>query len=223
MTCKAFVYLWYDSFAKRFYVGSHAGTEEDGYICSSKMMLRAYKKRPSCFKRRILKRCFKMDQHIWEQHYLNMIKDSELFYKNKKYYNIKRVAAGGDTTANLPNREEVIKRRYGKKHSDAVKLAIKNRSKEKKELHKKRHLQSLMVTLTDPSYTNYQDKPYNVFVNGCFYKMYKNKKQHAEEINCSLVTIVKFIKQKLWIIKQKRKHPFNVGDVLTFEFVQYYS
>jgi len=219
MTCNAFVYLWYDSFAKRFYVGSHAGSENDGYVCSSKVMLRAYKKRPNCFKRRILKRCSRHEQHTWEQYYLNMIKDSELFYKNKKYYNIKRIAAGGDTTANLPNREEVIKRRYGKKHSDAVKLAIKNRTKEKKNLHKERHYRSLMSTLKDPSYTNYQDKPYNVFVNGIFYKTYKNKKQHAEEIGCSLVTIVKFIKQRQWIIKQKRSHPFNVGDMLTFEFV----
>jgi hypothetical protein len=219
MTCEAFVYLWYDSFAKRFYVGSHAGSENDGYICSSKVMLRAFKKRSTFFKRRILKYCSKKEQHKWEQYYLDMIKDSELFYKNKKYYNIKRIAAGGDTTANLPNRNEVIKRRYGKKHSDAVKLSIQNRSAVKKQLHKERHTASLLRTYNNPLYTNYQDRPYNVFVNGNFYKTYRNKKQFAKEIDCSLVTVVKFIKQKQWVIKQKRKHPFNVGDVITFEFV----
>lgn len=219
MTCEAFVYLWYDSFAKRFYVGSHAGPENDGYICSSKVMLRAFKKRSNFFKRRILKYCSKKEQHKWEQYYLDMIKDSELFYKNKKYYNIKRIAAGGDTTANLPNRNEIIKRRYGKKHSDAVKLSIQNRSVEKKKLHKERHTASLMKTLNDPSYTNYQDKPYRVFVNGNFYKTYKNKKQFAKENCCDLGEFSKQMKHMQWIIKQKRKHPFNVGDVITFEFV----
>ncbi len=29
----------------------------------------------------------------------------------------------------------------------------------------------------------------------------------------------KHFKQIHWQIKQKRKHPFNVGDILTFEFV----
>ena len=29
----------------------------------------------------------------------------------------------------------------------------------------------------------------------------------------------KHFKQRHWQIKQKRKHPFNVGDILTFEFV----
>jgi hypothetical protein len=219
MTCEAFVYIWYDVFKKRFYVGSHAGLENDGYVCSSKVMMRAYKKRPECFKRRILKRCSRAEQHLWEQHYLNMMKDWELFYKNKKYYNIKRIAAGGDTTANLPNRKEVIQRRYGKKHSDAVKEAIKNRSEEKKRLHKERHNISLMKTLSDPSYANYQDKPYKVFVNGNFYKEYKNKKQFAKENKCDLGEFNKRFTQKSWIIKQKRRHPFDVGDVLTFEYI----
>lgn len=219
MTCQAFVYLWFDSLARRFYLGSHAGSEEDNYICSSKVMLRAYKKRHESFRRRIIKRCSKQEQYVWEQYFLNMIKDSELFYRNKKYYNIKRIATGGDTTKNLPNRDEVIKRRYGMHHSNAVKTAIKNKSNEQKLLHRQRHHKSLMATLLDPSYANYQDKPYHVFVNGKFYKTYKNKKQFATENCCCLGEFAKHFKRQHWQIKQKRKHPFNVGDILTFEFV----
>ena len=37
-----------------FYIGKHLGSINDGYICSSKMMLRDYKKNPDHFKRRIL-------------------------------------------------------------------------------------------------------------------------------------------------------------------------
>jgi hypothetical protein len=36
------------------YVGSHYGSTDDGYVCSSKWMKRAYKRRPSDFKRRII-------------------------------------------------------------------------------------------------------------------------------------------------------------------------
>lgn len=30
-----FVYLWFDRKHKRYYVGCHWGTTEDGYVCSS--------------------------------------------------------------------------------------------------------------------------------------------------------------------------------------------
>ena len=49
-----FVYLWYDRKRKMYYIGSHWGTVDDGYICSSNRMRKAYKRRPQDFKRRIL-------------------------------------------------------------------------------------------------------------------------------------------------------------------------
>lgn len=132
MTCYGFVYIWYDKFRKMYYIGSHKGVPGDGYICSNKIMLNAFKKRPNDFRRKIIKFCNKEDLLITEQKYLNMIRDNELYYTGKKYYNIKRFASGGDATVNLPNRLQIIKKRYGKKHSDAIKCAIQNRSKEKK-------------------------------------------------------------------------------------------
>lgn len=49
-----FIYLWRDKKHNRYYIGSHWGTEDDGYICSSRQMRKAYKRRPSDFKRRTL-------------------------------------------------------------------------------------------------------------------------------------------------------------------------
>jgi hypothetical protein len=49
-----FVYIWYDHKNIRFYIGSHWGHENDGYICSSRWMRNAYKRRPNDFKRRII-------------------------------------------------------------------------------------------------------------------------------------------------------------------------
>lgn len=81
-----FVYIWYDRKHKRFYVGSHWGNEDDGYICSSSWMKQAYKHRPYDFKRRILKSNIMRSEMLTEEYkWLSLIKESEL---GKKYYNL---------------------------------------------------------------------------------------------------------------------------------------
>lgn len=50
----AFVYCWTDHLTKKLYIGSHKGTEDDGYICSSKIMLVEYNNRPNDFTRQII-------------------------------------------------------------------------------------------------------------------------------------------------------------------------
>lgn len=84
-----FVYLWFDRKHKRYYIGSHWGAEDDGYICSSNWMYHAIKRRPSDFKRRILKRITssRMDLYIEEERWLSMTKPAEL---KKRYYNLHR-------------------------------------------------------------------------------------------------------------------------------------
>lgn len=81
-----FVYIWFDKKHKRYYIGSHWGTETDGYKCSSNWMRDAYKRRPHDFKRRIIKKVFDRKQLLIEEYkYLSFIKDEEL---GKKYYNL---------------------------------------------------------------------------------------------------------------------------------------
>lgn len=84
-----FVYIWYDRKHKRYYIGAHWGTEDDGYVCSSPWMNRAYKLRSHDFKRRILARIYtnKQDMFNEESKWQNYIKDEEL---KIKYYNIRR-------------------------------------------------------------------------------------------------------------------------------------
>lgn len=97
MNCYGFVYIWMDVKKKMFYIGSHAGSLDDGYVGSNIRLKRAYKKRPKDFKRRILAFCHEQSKeklHKEEQKWLMMIKVEEL---NVKYYNLKRVAAGGKT------------------------------------------------------------------------------------------------------------------------------
>lgn len=82
-----FVYLWFDRKHKRFYLGAHWGTEEDGYVCSSRWMNAAYKRRPKDFKRRILEKIetSRKDTFIAEDKWLRKIKSEEL---KTRYYNI---------------------------------------------------------------------------------------------------------------------------------------
>ena len=82
-----FVYIWYDRKHKRYYIGCHWGTEDDGYVCSSSNMKSAYKRRTNDFKRKILSRIYTDKTDLLEEEYkwLSKIKKQEL---GKKYYNL---------------------------------------------------------------------------------------------------------------------------------------
>jgi len=49
-----FTYCWSDHKTAKVYVGVHLGNTDDGYVCSSKSMLKEYSDRPSDFTREIL-------------------------------------------------------------------------------------------------------------------------------------------------------------------------
>lgn len=52
----SFVYCWSDHATAKVYVGIHKGTDDDGYVCSSKHMKKAYVERPQDFTRQIIAR-----------------------------------------------------------------------------------------------------------------------------------------------------------------------
>jgi hypothetical protein len=95
-----FIYIWFDRKYKRYYVGSHWGTEDDGYICSSRWMRNSYNKRSEYFKRRIISRVYtnRSDLLIEEQRWLTMMKDNELATHHStlkkretvRYYNVSK-------------------------------------------------------------------------------------------------------------------------------------
>ncbi len=85
-----FVYIWYDRKRKMYYIGSHWGTENDGYVCSSTRMRKAYRRRPDDFKRRILKYIYsdKKDMLYEEQKWLDKAKLKKVRYYNLKFQTI---------------------------------------------------------------------------------------------------------------------------------------
>lgn len=82
-----FVYIWRDQKHNRYYIGCHWGTEYDGYICSSRRMKNAYRKRPHDFKRRIISRVqSKEDLLEKEYQWLRLIPEHDLGIKYYNYY-----------------------------------------------------------------------------------------------------------------------------------------
>lgn len=153
-----YIYLWYDTKAKLFYLGGHKGKIEDSYICSNKMMLRAYKKRPETFKFKVLE-YVNGDNSVLreaEQRWLNMIKDVELYWtpniynKTVKYYNQKKHSAGGNGSANKGNsniggHNKGIKR----PHTEQTKRLM---SEKKKEYWAKKRLGDSVSTLSQGAF-----------------------------------------------------------------------
>lgn len=82
-----FVYIWRDRKHNRYYIGSHWGSEDDGYICSSPWMRQAYSHRPQDFRRRILSRITtnRSDLLMEEQRWFDMVKPEEI---KIRYYNL---------------------------------------------------------------------------------------------------------------------------------------
>lgn len=111
-----FVYIWRDKKHNRYYIGSHWGQEDDGYICSSLWMKRSYKRRPNDFRRRILSRITtsRLDLLDEEQRWLNKIKPEEI---KIRYYNLRLKAPKHwyhDESSNLTIGQKISASKKGK-------------------------------------------------------------------------------------------------------------
>jgi hypothetical protein len=83
MITETFVYKWTDNKTGKMYIGSHKGSKEDGYICSSKLMMEQYKDRPKDFSREVIAEGNFEDIRLLEVELLNAV-DARA---NTCYYN----------------------------------------------------------------------------------------------------------------------------------------
>ena len=119
-----FIYLWYDRKRKMYYIGSHWGTEDDGYICSSNRMRDAYRRRPQDFKRRIIQRNIERSVLLDEEYrWFQYISDEEL---GKKYYNLRKHKWGHWSTDENKRISAVEKRKETLKTSEPWKKYTKS-------------------------------------------------------------------------------------------------
>lgn len=82
-----FVYIWMNTRSRKFYIGSHMGTTDDGYVGSGTLFAIKYYKEPENFKRRILQYVSGdvLDIRAAEEKWLALIEDGCLH--GVKYYN----------------------------------------------------------------------------------------------------------------------------------------
>lgn len=113
---KGFVYIWRDKKHNRYYIGSHKGNIDDGYICSSSWMKSSYKRRPYDFSRKILGYCFTSRKELFEleNYWLSKIKEKEL---GVRYYNFKKNTThwSSDPDIALSVGQKISKRHKGRK------------------------------------------------------------------------------------------------------------
>ena len=120
-----FIYLWYDRKRKMYYIGSHWGSIDDGYICSSNRMRDAYRRRPDDFKRRVIQNNVSRETLLNEEHkWLNKIKLKEL---GKKYYNLRKHRWGHwstDVNRRLTIGQKISEKNKGRKRTSEQNLKI---------------------------------------------------------------------------------------------------
>ena len=148
-----FIYLWRDKKYNRYYIGSHWGTEDDGYICSSKWMRNSYDKRPQDFKRRIVQYVQnREDLYDVENQWLSMIKKEEV---KVRYYNLNLIA--NHWTA-YPENVKTIREKISHKVKEAMQRpevrekyeqGLKNRDNKSSDLDvREKRRQSMIETMS---------------------------------------------------------------------------
>lgn len=92
-----FIYIWRDNVRKMYYIGSHEGSPDDGYVSSSHWLTAEIRYRPQDFKRRIIKFVTSENLKIEEYRLLSYIKEHEF---GSKYYNLKHGKPKGSSPWN---------------------------------------------------------------------------------------------------------------------------
>ena len=164
-----FVYIWYDCKREMYYIGSHWGYIEDGYICSSNRMRDAHRRRPDDFKRRIVEQTNKREELLdIEQKWLSLAER-----KKDRYYNLcfttkspwwnnqqSRLTVGQKISASPMRNQRISEANKGKKVSEdtkhKIRLANKKQFQDPEQIEmRKRKSKELWQ---DPEYIEKQKK-----------------------------------------------------------------
>ena len=135
---EAFVYMWQDKITDKYYIGVHKGSSNDGYVCSSKLMLEEYNERETDFRREILAEGSWDDMFELEGQLLEYFDVKN----NRKFYNQHN---GGENFFNVDGfpsskKGKTYKEFYGEEKAIDIKnkLSKASKNKPKSKTHRQR-------------------------------------------------------------------------------------
>jgi hypothetical protein len=192
----SFVYCWTDTKTNKIYVGSHKGSDTDGYVSSSKYMMNEYRKRPYDFTRQIIAHGLHRDMLKLESKILqsaNAAKSDEFYNKHNNNGTYSAYGPKSDKT-----KEKMRNAKLGTHRSIETNLKhSKSISGELNHFYGKTHSDEVKALLSKIKKLNYigEGHPSSIplIYNGV---RYVNKKEMTEKTGISLYMINRMIKTK---------------------------
>ena len=152
MIKEAFVYCWTDHLKEMIYVGYHKGIMDDGYICSSKIMLEQYEQRQQDFTRMIIAHGTREDMQKLETKILismNAKKDESCYnqHNGNGFYKLKFCTEETKRKMSLSS--------LGKKHTEEarLKMSLAKKGKPRKWKTSDETKEKLIVAFTGRHHT----------------------------------------------------------------------
>jgi group I intron endonuclease len=202
----SFVYCWTNHKTKKLYVGVHKGHIDDGYICSSKIMLEEYSLHPQDFTRQIIAEGPYQDMLSLEtailrsvnaklnEDYYNLHNGDGKFYNKSQTEEAKRKIS--QSKIGKPRSEETKRKLSLHKHSEETKQKLRElRLKQSDPRLGKTHSEESKDKMRKASLGN---KGHNkkVTIDGITYESYKVA---ADVIGCNYNTITKRVKRGIYV------------------------
>ena len=131
---EAFVYSWRNKDTNRLYIGWHKGSPDDGYVCSSKVLMEEYQKDCSKFERFIIAEGRAEDMVALEAQILKAVNAKD----NSEYYN----QHNGNGLFHLKKhsaeaRSKISRSKIGKKRPDLTERNLTNNPSHNPEIAKR--------------------------------------------------------------------------------------
>lgn len=199
---EAFVYCWTDMATNKLYVGSHKGSDVDGYICSSKYMIEEYNKRPNDFVRKVIAHGTYKDILALETSILQSVNASSSNEFYNRHNNNGVYHAMGPKS--MESRKKMRDRAIGRKRSAESKLKQSNSvSGNKNHFFGKTHSDDIKATMSKVKMVMYAGGG-NPNAKSVIYNdvTYDTKKQMTEKTGISLYCINKMIETKEVVISR---------------------